>query len=457
MGFIIAVLFIEIIGIFLVTTALKREEYTCSGSEVVSLSFFVGMFFISLQTLVFYLYDIPLSFKNVVALPAVMLLLIIARYVSRPERLKETLISRENNAWTGFEKCLMAGMIFQFLWIIFLTLPVPIHSHDAVANYALKAKMLYFSGMVPEGFFRFGEATVSHPDYPPLLPFIMNWIYTFTGFNDVTVRMIMPVIYLMSSVLFYSLLRRIFDRKYSLLTVFILATIPQFYDYATIIHTDLVLTAFVTCALTYFVLYIRTGIKIQAILSAFLFGAALWVKNEAVVFAGAFVLLFAVLILRSDAANRRKTSRDMVSALVTLTVIALPWFFVRFFHAVLNSDINPMNVTGGRILQNIKDIPVLLDLFQQEVFGPKKWNIFWIIMASCMIWKRKVLWKNENFYIMAFLLITAAGYFAGFMLTTGNNLFFYVNTTISRFMLHFTGITLLLAAFLCRDEYRETQ
>jgi len=43
------------------------------------------------------------------------------------------------------------------------------------------------------------------------------------------------------------------------------------------------------------------------------------------------------------------------------------------------------------------------------------------------------------------------------MLTTGNNLFFYVNTTISRFMLHFTGITLLLAAFLCRDEYRETQ
>ena len=111
--------------------------------------------------------------------------------------------------------------------------------------------------------------------------------------------------------------------------------------------------------------------------------------------------------------------------------------------------------TPERIWQNVRDIPILLNLFQQEVFGPKKWNIFWVLFFFVMIWKRKMLWKEEFFYITLFLMLAVLGYFAGYMATTGNNLFFYVNTTISRFMLHFTGICMMLMMLLCGKEILE--
>jgi 4-amino-4-deoxy-L-arabinose transferase-like glycosyltransferase len=286
------------------------------------------------------------------------------------------------------------------------------------------------------------------------LPFLMTWVYSFIGFNDIIVRMIMPVIYAAFLILAYSQMKKLFGRQYSLLFVFILATIPQLADYAAVIHADLVLAAFVTCALLYYVLYIRTGERIPLVLSSLLFGFSLWVKNEAMVFAGAFVASFVFFIIRSESYRKRQKLGDLFICLAILAAVAAPWFAVKLSSAAFNSDITISRLTPGRLLENIRDIPILLNFFQQEVFGPKKWNIFWIMVLAGMIWKRKLLWKGECFYIMLFLSISAAGYFIGYMLTTGNNLYFYVNTTISRFMLHFCGAALLLLAFLVRDDIR---
>ncbi|MFH1837596.1 MAG: glycosyltransferase family 39 protein [Candidatus Omnitrophota bacterium] len=453
MSFIFPLFFIEIVGIFFMTVLIKKKRYDYSIPELLSLSFFLGMVFISFQTLFFYLCGIDLDLANSVAVPSIMLLLVIARYAGRPERLKEFKRRSITDKWTVLEKILVLGIVLQLFWTVFLVFPTPIHSHDAVANYAMKAKMMYTFGNIPQGFFSLSEATVSHPDYPPLLPFLLNWIYSFTGFNDLTANMIMPVIFLAFLTLFYSLLKKTLKRIHALLIVFLFATIPQVYDYATIIHADLILTAFITAALAYFISYIRTGNRIEALLSFFLFGGSLWIKNEAIVFTGAFILIFIAYFFKCQKDEKRRVSRDLISGIILIAVLAAPWFFVKACQSVPNSDMDLSALTPAHFLQNVKDIPIILDLFQQEVFGPKKWNIFWILIFACAVWKRKALWKNDIFYVTAFILLAAAGYFAGYMLTTGNNLFFYVNTTISRFMLHFTGIAMLLLAGLCGDDW----
>lgn len=453
MGFIISLLLLEITGIFFLSNIITRARYRYSLTELVSLSFFIGVFFISFQTLMLYFLGQDLRLPHVVAMPSLMLILVLSRYLSRPERMKDFSAAPVKPGYTYLEKALLLGIILQLLWVIFLVLPTPVHSHDAVANYALKAKMLYAEGMVPAGFFSLSEATVSHSDYPPLLPFLMNWIYSFTGFNDLSVNMIMPVLYAMFLLLFYSLIRKLFSRTYSLMTVFLLATIPQLYDYAAIIHTDLILTALVTCGSVYFFLYMRSGSRTQALLSSVLFGTALWVKNEAIVFVGAFLLVFFMYSVKRELSGTNKRRyNDLIAVLTTIALMAGPWFFVKSCQASVNSDMSIAEMTSNRILANVKDIPVLLDLFQQEVFGPKKWNIFWVMAGAVFIWKRKDLWRENQLYVTLFILVSAAGYFVGYMMTTGNNLFFYVNTTISRFMLHFTGITLFAAAVLCGEE-----
>jgi hypothetical protein len=170
------------------------------------------------------------------------------------------------------------------------------------------------------------------------------------------------------------------------------------------------------------------------------------------VFTGAFVMAFIALFFRIEPAGRKRVVIDMIILSAIIFIIAGPWLAVKAINNLTNSDIDFSLLTPQRLLQNIKDIPIFLNLFQQEMFGPKKWNIFWIIFFAAAIWKRKVLWKKESFYITLFIFLAAAGYFAAYMCTTGNNLYFYVNTTISRFMLHFSGVALLLLAYLMRDE-----
>ncbi len=456
MSFILSLLSFMIIGASFVLLVVRRDRYNYSLPELAALSFFLGVGFASYQLFLYYLFGIAFSFLNLIIVPVVLFILVFSRYASKPERVNELLPDISGfQRWNRTEHLLAAGLLIQFLWAVFLVAPMPVSSHDAVANYALKAKIFYFTGGIPEGFFGFSETTVAHPDYPLLLPFLMTWIYNFIGFNDLAVNMVMPVIYLAFMVLVYSQMKKLFGRQYSLLSVFILATIPQLVDYATIIHADLILAAFVTCATLYFISYIRTGDRMRLVFCSLLFGFSLWIKNEAMVFTGAFIAVFAVFIAKSGAYVRKQKLGDMIVSFAIITAVSAPWFAVKISSAALNTDIVFSRLTPEYLWQNIKDIPILLNLFQQEVFGPKKWNIFWIMFFAGMIWKRKRLREDECFYMMIFLVLSAAGYFAGYMATTSYDLFYVVNTTISRFMLHFCGIALLILAFLMHDDVRE--
>ncbi len=456
---IFSLLAIEVAGVFFVLLVIRHNKHSHSLLEFLSLGFLVGTGVVTCQLFFYYMVGVPFSPSSLVVVPAVLFVLLLARYVPKPERLSGILLRSEKESHRrqrGLAWFLGAGLLIQLLWILFLTVPLPVISHDAVANYALKAKIFYFFKGVPAGFFSWSESTVAHPDYPPLLSFVMTWVHTFIGFNDFLVKMIMPVFYLAFMGLFYSLTRKFFNRVYALLLTFLLGTIPQLADYATIIHADLILTVFITCALIYFTLYLRTRNRINLILSSVLFGLSLWVKNEAIVFVAAFIVSGVVFASRSGSAWKKRIFTDVMISIIVVAVLSSSWFAVKLASAASNSDINIAQLTFGRLWQNIKDIPVLIYLFQQEVFGPKKWNIFWIIVFAGMIWKRNMLWKREGFYLMMFLILAGLGYFAGYMTTTGNNLFFYVNTTISRFMLHFSGISLFILAYLVYYDVNET-
>jgi hypothetical protein len=458
MSFVLAVFSIWVLGAAFMLMVERRAGSGHSVVEMAALPLFLGMGAVSLLMFLYFSLGIAFNFLNFVIVPAVIFMLMAARYASRPCRSAEIKPYRvPAGKWTRAHKFIMAAIAVQAAWVIFLAMSAPASSHDAVANYALKAKMFYFAEGIPAGFFAWPEGVVAHPDYPLLLPFVMTWIYAFTGFNDLIVKMLMPMVYLGFMALFFSRMRKLFDPAYALLSVFILATIPQIAAYGTVIHADLLLAAFVTCSMLYFISYARVRIAADLVFSSVLMGFSLWIKNEAIVFTAAFILLFVVLAARERGVWRKRALRDGVLAIAMIGAIALPWFLVKISSGAVNSDLNITALTADRLMRNVKDIPIILNLFQQEVFGPKKWNIFWVMFFASIIWKRKSLWRGENAYITLFLLVSAAGYFTGYMATTGENLFFYVNTTISRFMIHFAGVAAILMWALVYDDARETK
>jgi 4-amino-4-deoxy-L-arabinose transferase-like glycosyltransferase len=458
MMFLISVVSFWVIGAAFLLFFAKRSKYVFSVCEFTGMSLFIGM---SLSGFLLFFYDaigLRLDVLNLIVVPVVAFAAIFPGYMAKPYRVNGIISDGPGGGVRSFaEKMLFWGIVAQVLWVFFLTIPLPVHSHDAVANYALKAKMFFFSSGIPYGFFSWGESTVAHPDYPLFLPLVMTWVYAFTGFNDVMVKLIMPLSYVGFIAVFFSVMRKLFDRPYAILATFILATIPQLADYGTIIHADIFLTLFVTVGFLYFMRYTRTGGRFELFLASFMIGSSVWIKNEAMVFSFVFAVTLVLFFLRSEGSRRKRVLVDMLGAFTLIVAIASPWFLVRSLSGVVNSDLDIMSLDIHRVLENFKALPSLLDLFQQEVFGPKKWNIFWVIFFGSVIWKRAKIFKGEIFYLSVFIFLAAFAYFAAYMAMTGENLYFYVNTTISRFMLHFSGVCAVLIGYLLYDDIRLTE
>jgi len=448
MSFILSLLVLLITGSFVTAIILRRRTIGFFSLEFLGLSFFSGLGFINLQFFLFYLLNIKFELLNLILIQAAIGIVVLYYFIKQFKNKGGLADLAVFGPLDGIEKLFLAGIILQFCWIFYLTLPVPVNSFDALASYAFKAKIFYLNKGVPGGFFNWSESLVGHPDYPTLLPFFMTWVYLFTGFNDLTVMNIMPVTFAFFLALFYSQLKKFFNRKYALGAVFIIATIPNVYRYATIIHADIFVLAFITCAFLYFMFYIRYSNKEFLILSSVLFALSAWIKNEAVVFIFAFL---ACLVAR----GKSRWLRHLGLAILIIFLISGPWFILKISKHMVNSDINYSALTLSRVLANFKDIPIMLDEFQKQVFSPKNWNIFWVVVISTLAFNFKKLFKGELFYISLFLAISISCYFIAYMLVTQERLDFYLEKTLPRFMIHFSGVFLFLTVYLFWDKFRK--
>lgn len=454
MNFIVALISFEIMGIcalFLLSP--KDEEDKYSVAEFISLSFLLGCGIASIMLFGMHLAGLAFNSMNI-GICVLFFIFCVFLICLLGGRTDPRLIRLEGgNKLKTAEILLLSAIAIQLIWIVMLVIPVPVNSHDAVANFALKAKMFHFADGIPAGFFQFPEEVVAHPDYPMLLPLTMTWVYEFTGFNDLAVNMLMPCFFGAFLLLFYSLMRKVFKRTYAILLTFVLATIPQVGNYATILYADLIFAAYLSAAFIYLFLYFSGRGKRHFMLSAVMLALAVLTKNEAIVFVGGYFLVLLLKALRDKGLNLK----PVLAAIVVFALLCGPWCYVKATSGAANSDIDIRALTAERVLQNVKDLPEFFDLFQQQIFGPKKWNIFWIMLVAAMVWRRKKLLEGDTFYLTVFFAFTVLGYFAAYMVMTGENLYFYANTTLSRFMIHFAPLALFLMALICKDDVYELE
>ena len=447
MIFCLGLVSIEILGMDLVLLLGLLFKYRYSRIEFITFSFFVGLGVISYLQFIFYLVSVRSNAQLIAIVVSMGLGLFIYLYLKSA---KEIVTSIDGKPLDWIERLVILGLFIQAFCIIIHILPMPVQAFDSVANFSLKAKIFYLNEGIPGNFFNLSEYSVWHLDYPLLLPFYMTWIYRFIGFNDVLITKIMPVVYIMFLGLFYALLTKFFSRKYSLIAVFFLGTIPQLTRYAAIVYADLVLGACITSAFIYFILYLRDKKSAFLVNSALLFGVSVWIKNEALVFLAVFFIILAAKIACSK--ERYILLRQAILACLIILLVVSPWLVFKCHKGLINSDINLKVLTAGKFLKNLRDSPILLFELQREVFNPKKWNILWIIVISVFIWKRKMFSDGILKYAVSFVFLALLFYSCALFLTTSSDLCFHVEKELTRFMIHFAGIFIFLTAYLFQKE-----
>jgi len=451
MNFILAVLSLWFMGASGMLIAFGRNLQRLSGLEFFSISFFIGLGLVTAQLFIYYCLNISYSLGHVVWFPILSFIYVVGYFIINKDI--TFLKVKEAVQWGMLEKFVVFIIFFQVGWILYRVLPMPVNSFDALASYAFKAKIFYLNHGIPHGFFGFSEDKVSHPDYPLLLPLVLTWVYLFTGFDDMTVVMVMPVMFVFFLALLYSHFKKFFGSIAALYGVFFIATILIISNYVVIIHADFVLMAFVTGALLYFMDYIQTFNNSSLCLASLMLGLSLWTKNEAMIYVVGYFLSFGLLIWDAKLLESKKLIKSLFLSLVLIIFIAGPWFVTKHIFHTSNCALDISKLTTQKIFQNIKDYPLVLNETQKQVFGPKKWNIFWIVLLGIVVVKYKEFFKGNTRYLTSFVFFYLIIYMLSFLLWTRFPPIYYANKDMARFMIHWSGPCLVLTMFLLKKDF----
>ncbi|MDD5496548.1 MAG: glycosyltransferase family 39 protein, partial [Candidatus Omnitrophica bacterium] len=345
-----------------------------------------------------------------------------------------------------------AILALQVSSVFLRALSKPLESYDAILNFGIKSKMFFMYNGFPLKLSALEGAGQGHLDYPLLIPLCQTWIYKFLGQpNDNLVMILFPLIYVSFGIYFYYSFRRMFGRKQAFLFTFFLCTVPQIANFSANGYGDVALTFMVTAAFIFLVRYFMEKRRDLLALSAVFSGMGFLVKNEGISFILAGFFVITLLVLREK--DKKRSLMDIaVFYLIPLAVTVAPWMLVKHVLGVSNSDIELSKLTAAQFQENVRHIPFISNKFQQEIFGPKKWNILWIAVLGFTVLRFRKTKEPYVGIIGVFILLNLFIYFSSFMVLTGKNIYFHVNTTMSRLMMHFSGLSLFFLAFLVKDD-----
>ncbi|HJY98732.1 MAG TPA: hypothetical protein VJ227_03390 [Patescibacteria group bacterium] len=188
--------------------------------------------------------------------------------------------------WYGSLSVLEKGVVWLVVFIFFSVLVNnlywPIWMWDAIALYDFRAKSIVSLGRVV------GSFGVSNGTYPLLTSISHGLVYLFGGTNP---QYLYFLFFLSLSLIFYHFLRKFLARKYSLITLLFLITIPLLIQQSQVTLTDLPQSAYLVPGFLYMILGLASGKKSYIALSSIFFSLSSWVRNEPFWAVGFFVLL----------------------------------------------------------------------------------------------------------------------------------------------------------------------
>jgi len=199
-------LIISILGFYFSGYALLRicgADKTLRVLEKTGLSYLFGVAAISIELFIFSVLKIQYNPVNIM-LPWSALLIISLIFHKRAGRQK---LYFKNGKINVFCKILITLIILQVTFVFYKACVKPVEAYDSVSIHALKSKIIYLEGSIPDNFLGIltNNFHGAHPDYPMLVSMAELWVYICLGnFDDFACKWLFPLSYLNFLFLFFS-------------------------------------------------------------------------------------------------------------------------------------------------------------------------------------------------------------------------------------------------------------
>ena len=421
--------------------------------EKAFISYGLGVGFITLEMLLFYFLKMKFSVGLIIA-PWLFLFLVNLMLYFKNGGKKSALSLPNAGGNFKLNIFLSCGIAIETIYAFFRALVKPMEAYDAVAIYAIKAKALYLAGSIPGNFFTGTINLFAHPDYPLNIPLGETFIYLFLGsLNDQLVKIIFPLYFTGILGLLYFGIRRFAARTYALVFTFILATIPHFSALAANGYLDLVLAYYCFASALFLFFWFEDTSKIQFFLiSAIMIALAGWTKNEGLMYCIINVMLMLIFFLTGRSKNTTRLNLIYFpSYIFIILIISLPWLWIKMSAHLVNDEIQLSNLTPMYILSQYRRVWPIVYEFQKHFFGPKKWNIIWLVFIFTLIVRFKNIFSKGAKYASLYIFFAFGGYILIYMITSAN-VTWHLSSTASRFLLHFLPVVVYWLAIMLKKD-----
>ncbi|MDA2922420.1 glycosyltransferase family 39 protein [Patescibacteria group bacterium AH-259-L07] len=201
------------------------------------------------------------------------------------------------------EILMVAIIVFEVIFVFSQGLLRPIFAFDALANWSLRAKVIFTENIIPlETSHPFYLGGGGHINYPLHLSLFQAWTALWMGsFYDSMISALFALYFLCLIGLVYAGLRYFCSRKYSLLFTMFLSTMPLITYHGFSAYADLPLAFYFTGAVISFYVFIKKQQTPYLYISGLFAGIGSWTKFEGILLA---VVLFVVVSVYGIARKR---------------------------------------------------------------------------------------------------------------------------------------------------------
>lgn len=427
-----AAFFPALLGFCFINIFLSRKE-DAPFFERIALGFCAGLMLITLE-MCFVLSRLNIKFSVLaISLPLVPIILA-GIFVTAKNKLIDLRLPRISSL-SKLEIFLLIMILFQVFFVFSTQMIKPVSGWDAWSNYSLRAK----------AYFMEGTSNV------PAMPYTVRgqhdslqqtWIFVcIDRWNEVLGKLNFPLYYISLIAIFYYAVRRNKTRLISLISTFILASLPFLFYHATLEYCDLLLGIYLFSGVSLLFLWFNKPESRYLLLSCVFLVPTITIKSEAYFHLVIVALIFAFSLF----SKRMESSRD-IKIIRNTTIVCILLGAAYMIRMIFFGSHEAARFSANLIFSRI--LP-LFSVFADYIFIRPNWSIVWPILILLIIFNHKKLKDNFNMSLLGLVLLELFGFMA-YYFTAAEDIYgwlFYVTPAL-RNMLQFMPITVFLIANL---------
>ncbi len=364
----IAVALLLISGIGALAAQFIARGYFVSSLESIAIHFVLGTGIVSLLLWFALVRGISLEAACwILVLPAAFGIFNMARMAWRARKIPS------NFARPLWEWLALVWLTLQIFFVGWIALAQPLTYWDSWVAWGIKARTIFFTQTLSSAVHADATRSVTHLDYPLLLPLTEAFLFQWLGAADDRWIGILAVGFFLGLLasMFYGVSRLTGNRLRAWLATLVVGSLPGITLLAATMFADVPLAGFALVGTLALVEYLERENKGALGIALVSLGFLPWLKREGWILLGA-VLVSMVLLAPRDG----RTWRAFGSVLVGALFGAGSWYVFVAAHNVSNSDFLPL--TWQTFSTNLDRVPTIAGYFAGELLNAQ-WSFVTVL------------------------------------------------------------------------------